>query len=240
MILTAAVRFWSSMVTTTSVRIARSSCLRSRNDVVGASKIFWTSAPARLSQASSCSVSWTGRRACWASRSRSAWRCCGEFGLQRPFQGAGHQPVLRFHRVVLSTSAVGLEPGPFHGQGERPQAGGVDLLGVAQRLDGRVQRGRGEHREHLGQDPLLQPSARPGSGSPSRRHRAAWRGHRHSGDSSPWCRSSRSASSGRIGRTGSGPAATLLPRGRHHHRCRAAGASSPAAVRCSPHRSPSR
>ena len=83
----------------------------------------------------------------------------GELGFQCPFQGAGHQPVLGFHRVVLATGTVGLEPGPFHRQSERTQAGGVGLLGIAQRLDGGVQCGWGKDGEHLGQDPLLQPAA---------------------------------------------------------------------------------
>ena len=72
-------------------------------------------------------------------------------------QGAGDQPVLRFHGVVLTSGAVGFEPGPFDGEGEHLQAGGVPGLGVPQRLDGGIQRGRSEHREHLGQHALLQP-----------------------------------------------------------------------------------
>lgn len=83
----------------------------------------------------------------------------GELGLQGAFQGAGDQPVLRLHGVVLAPGPVGFEPGPFHRQGERPQGGGVRGFGVTQRLDGGLERGRGQDREHLGQDPLLQTSA---------------------------------------------------------------------------------
>ena len=37
----------------------------------------------------------------------------GQLGLQRPFQGAGDQPVLRLDRVVLAPGPVSFVAGPF-------------------------------------------------------------------------------------------------------------------------------
>ena len=83
----------------------------------------------------------------------------GELVLQCAFQGAGDEPVLRLDRVVLAAGPAGLVTGPLGGQLEHAQRGGVGLLGAGERPAGRGQRRRGEHGEHLVQDPLLQAAA---------------------------------------------------------------------------------
>ena len=69
-----ATRRWRCTVRPISAITARTSCLRSRTVVVGASKMARMSAPAVAIQASSCSVNATGRRTRWAARSFSAAR----------------------------------------------------------------------------------------------------------------------------------------------------------------------
>ena len=81
----------------------------------------------------------------------------GQLGLQRPFQGAGDQPVLRLDRVVLAAGPVGFVAGPFHGQLEGPQRRGVGLFGVGERVRGRGQGRRLQHGEHFLQDSGLEP-----------------------------------------------------------------------------------
>ena len=164
----------------------------------------------------------------------------GQLGLQRPFQGAGDQPVLRLDRVVLAAGPVGFVAGPFHGQLEGAQRRGVGLFGVGERVRGRGQGRRFQHGEHLLQDSGLEPPSAEALAALSRRHTAVSRGRTDSEGSCPGCRSSRSASSGRTCRTAAGPAAApILPAGRRH-RTRAAPASWPAAERCWLRRWPSR
>ena len=125
-----------------SAMTARMSCLRSRNVVVGASKIARMSAPAVAIQASSCSVNATGRRARWAARSFSAARTRGQLGLQVLLQGPGDQTVLRFDGVELAARPVGLVAGAFDGQLEHRQVASIVGVGLGEGLGGRGQRRR--------------------------------------------------------------------------------------------------
>jgi len=84
---------------------------------------------------------------------------CGQFCLQRLFQGAGDQPVLRLDRVVLAPGPFGFIAGPFDTELECAQVDGVRPFGVAERLRGRGERGRFENGEHLLQYSVLQPPA---------------------------------------------------------------------------------
>ena len=118
------------MVTTTSVRIARSSCLRSRNVVDGAfeDRPDVGAGPGQPGQLVLGELN--GSAGLCGEQVSFGLPLLRQLGLQRPFQGAGDQSVLRLDRVVLSPGPVGFEPGPFHRQLERTQAGGVGLFGV--------------------------------------------------------------------------------------------------------------
>jgi hypothetical protein len=159
MIRSPAVLVAGSTVTTTSARIARNNCLRSRNVVEGAVNTARTSAPARDSQACSCSVSRTGRRGSRGQQVSFGLPLRSQFRLQGAFQGAGNEPVLRLDRVVLASGPVGFIAGPFGGQLEGTHCGGLGPFGVGQRLRGRGQRRRLENGEHLLEDPVLQPAS---------------------------------------------------------------------------------
>jgi hypothetical protein len=118
----AAVRSCRSTVRVTSDSRARMSCLRSRDVVVGASKMARMPAPARVSQPVSPADSGLGWRA-WSVASAAPARGDGcEPVVPCCLQRAGHQPVLRFAGVVLAAGAAGFVAGPFGGQIERPAA----------------------------------------------------------------------------------------------------------------------
>ncbi len=148
------VRAWRSMVSMISLITARISCLRWLLVVAGASKTARTSAPARLSQASSSPVSWTGWRARAAARAASARRTAGEALFEPGLQGAGDQPVARLDLVVLAQRPVGLEAGPLERGLERGHLLAVTLPGVGHRVRGGLQRRR---------------AAAPGTAGPARR-----------------------------------------------------------------------
>ncbi len=90
----------------------------------------------------------------------------GELVLQRAFQGAGDQPVLRFDRVVLAHRAVGVEAGAFDGGLEHGEVGPPLLLGLGHGLGGRGQRGGLQHLEQLVQHQLLDLAAADGLADP--------------------------------------------------------------------------
>ena len=198
-------------MTTTSVMIARSSCLRSRNVVDGALNTARTSAPARDSQASSSSVSRTGRRA-WAASS-----------LVRPAAARPASPPARVpgcgRRAGSPARPRRIAAGPGRlrsGRVPRPArsgagGGGVRPFGVAEGLRGRGERGRFQDGEHLLEDPVLQPASAQALAAFLTAIQLFGRGRTHSGDSCLWCRSSRFASAGRTCRTAAGPAAARRP-----------------------------
>ena len=151
-----ATRRWRCTVTPISVITARMSCLRSRTVVVGASKMARMSAPAVVIQASSCSVSATGRRARWAARSFSAARTAASLASRfassatNRFSGS----TLSNWRCARSASSVS-----SHCQLEHRQVSLVVGVGLGQGLGGGGQRGRGQHVKHLVEDPVFQPDA---------------------------------------------------------------------------------
>ena len=98
-----------STVTTTSVRIARNSCLRSRSRVLGASNTLRRSAPAWRHHAISSSVSGSGRLGGDVGYRAFGRADLGEALLPLALEGAGDESVLGLARVELALHAVGVD-----------------------------------------------------------------------------------------------------------------------------------
>jgi len=146
-----------STVTTTSARIARSNCLRSRNVVDGAVNTARTSAPALDNHACSSSVSRTGRE---LARPVSLVRLAAAQQVSPQGHVPGVRATSRFSGSTasyLTPSPVGFVAGPFGGQLEGPHGAGMGTFGVGERLRGRHERSRLEDGEHLFEDTVLQP-----------------------------------------------------------------------------------
>ena len=149
-----------STVTTTSVRIARSSCLRSRSVVLSASNTLRRSAPAPRHQAISWSVSGSGRLAATSATVALGRADVGEALFPFALECARHEPVLRLAAVELASRAVGVDLRAFELELSRAHAGVMLLVGVLERAEGRLDPGRRERLEHgVEHDPLDPPPA---------------------------------------------------------------------------------
>ena len=144
----------------TSVRIARSSCLRSRSVVVGASNTLRRSAPAARHHAISSSVSGCGRLAVTSASARSARADCGQplfpFALQR----AGDLPVLGLAGVELAPGALGVDLRALELQFGRADPRVVIIIGVLDRAERGLDPGRCQRLEDgVEHDSLDPPTA---------------------------------------------------------------------------------
>ena len=148
-----------STVTTTSVRIARSSCLRSRSLVVGASNTLRRSAPACRHQAISSSVSGSGRSGGDLGDGALGAADLGEALFPFALQRAGDEPVLGLAGVELAAGALGVDLRALELQLGRAHPRLVVGVGVLDRAQRRLDPGRSQRLEHGVEHDLLDPPA---------------------------------------------------------------------------------